>query len=202
MPVSKSQTFVTDMTKKSLWPGALRGLLSNANMIYVTKEATDLKLKEKRMAEINAVVYYGENDFFIGISPGGHSSIMETNGDRASAATPIELLLIAVGGCMASDVVDILRKKREKVTNYRIEVTGQRRDDFPRSFNSIKLHHVIKGDSLSEIAVKQAIELANSKYCSVAATLRPTAEVSVTFEVLQESLVSVANRSLTIETTQ
>ncbi len=145
------------------------------------------------MAEMKAVVHYGENDFFIGISPGGHSSIMETNGERASAATPIELLLIAVGGCMASDVVDILRKKREKVTDYRIEVTGQRREDFPRSFKSIKLHHVVKGESLSELAVKQAVELSDSKYCSVAATLRPTAEVSVTFEVLQESLVSAAS---------
>jgi putative redox protein len=147
------------------------------------------------MAEMKAVVHYGENDFFIGISPGGHSSIMETNGERASAATPIELLLIAVGGCMASDVVDILRKKREKVTDYRIEVTGQRREDFPRSFKTIKLHHVIKGDALSELAVKQAIELSDSKYCSVAGTLRPSAEVSVTFEVLQESLVSAASEA-------
>ena len=136
------------------------------------------------MAELKAVVHYGENDFFIGISPGGHSSIMETNGERASAATPIELLLVAVGGCMASDVVDILRKKREKVTDYKIEVTGERRDDFPRSFKSIKLHHIVTGESLSESAVKQAIELSDSKYCSVAATLRPTAEVSVTYEIV------------------
>lgn len=136
------------------------------------------------MAELKAVVHYGENDFFIGISPGGHSSIMETNGERASAATPIELLLVAVGGCMASDVVDILRKKRENVTSYKIEVTGERREDFPRSFKSIKLHHVLTGESLSEHAVKQAIELSDSKYCSVAATLRPTADVSVTYEIV------------------
>ena len=136
------------------------------------------------MAELKAQIHYGENDFFIGISPGGHSSIMETNGKRASAPTPIELLLIAVGGCMASDVVDILRKGREKLTDYRIEVTGERREDFPRSFKSIKLHHILTGDSLSENAVKQAIELSDSKYCSVAATLRPTADVSVTYEIV------------------
>ena len=63
------------------------------------------------MAELKAAVPYAEKGFFIGISPGGHSSIMETNGERASAATPIELLMIAVGGCMASDIVDILSKK-------------------------------------------------------------------------------------------
>ena len=128
--------------------------------------------------------------FFIGISPGGHSSIMETNGKRSSAATPIELLLIAIGGCMASDVVDILRKKREKVTDYKIEVTGERRDDFPRSFKSIRLHHILTGHSLSENAVKQAIELSDSKYCSVAATLRPTADVSVTYEIVPANVIA------------
>lgn len=136
------------------------------------------------MAELKAQVHYGENDFFIGISPSGHSSIMETNGERASAATPIELLLIAIGGCMASDVVDILRKKREKITDYKIEVTGERREDFPRSFKSINLHHILSGESLSENAVKQAIELSDSRYCSVAATMRPTADVSVTYEIV------------------
>ena len=138
------------------------------------------------MAELKTTVYYGGNDFFIGVSPGGHSLVMETNSVRGSAATPVELLLVAVGGCMGSDVVDILRKKRERVTDYRIEVRGERRSDFPRSFQRIQLHHVIKGHGVSESAVRQAIELSDTKYCSVAATLRPTAEISVTFEVVQE----------------
>ena len=85
---------------------------------------------------------------------------------------------------MASDVVDILRKKHEEITGYKIEVTGERREDFPRSFKSIKLHHILTGESLSESAVKQAIELSDSKYCSVAATLRPTADVSVTYQIV------------------
>jgi len=137
------------------------------------------------MAEVKSIVHYGSNDFFIGISPGGHALVMETNGERASAATPIELLLNAVGACMASDVVDILRKKREVVTDYRVEVCGTRRKTFPRSFEAIKLHHVLTGENLSEVAVKQAIELSDTKYCSVAATLRPTATITVTFEILQ-----------------
>jgi putative redox protein len=136
------------------------------------------------MAETKATVHYGGNDFFVGISPAGHAQVMETNGDRASAATPIELLLIAIGGCMASDVIDILRKKRQFVSDYKVEVIGERREDFPRSFKSIRLHHILTGESLSEYAVKQAIELSDSKYCSVAATLRPTAEITVTCEVL------------------
>lgn len=95
---------------------------------------------------------------------------------------------------MGSDVVDILRKKREQLTEYRIEVRGERRADFPRSFKNIQLHHVLRGINLAESAVKQALDLSESKYCSVAATLRPTAEISVTFEVLQEAAASQAGQ--------
>ena len=139
------------------------------------------------MAEMQATVHYGGNDFFIGIGPGGHAMVMETNGERASAPTPVQLLLIAVGGCMGSDVVDILRKKRENVTDYRVEIRGERRDDFPRSFKKIHLHHILKGYNVSHDAVKHAIELSESKYCSVAAALRPTAEIGTSFEILQEA---------------
>ena len=140
------------------------------------------------MTELKATVHYGGNDFFIGVSPSGHAQTIETNGDRGSAASPIELLLIAVGSCMASDVVDILRKKREHVTDYRIEVKGERREDFPRSFKKIQLHHILTGHGLSPSSVEQAITLSDSKYCSVAATLRPSAEVSVTYEIVQAHL--------------
>jgi len=139
------------------------------------------------MAESKAIVHYGGNDFFIGISPSGHSMVMETNGERHSAATPVELLLVAVGGCMGADIVEILRKKREVVTDYRVEVRGERREDHPRSFKKIQMHHIIKGRKVSEKSVKQAIELSDSKYCSVAASLRATAEISSTFEILEES---------------
>ena len=138
------------------------------------------------MAATEAVVHYAGNDFFIGISPGGHALTMETNGERDAAATPVELLLVALGGCMGSDIVDILRKKRERVTAYRVEVRGERRADFPRSWKTIRLHHVIQGEHISEAAVKQAIELSDTKYCSVAATLRPTTEISVTYEIQEE----------------
>lgn len=135
------------------------------------------------MAEINATVHYGGNGFFVGVGPGGQALVMETNSERSSAPTPVELLLLAIGGCMGSDVVDILAKKREHVTDYRIEVQGERRQESPRSYETIRVHHVLKGPSLSEAAVKKAVELSNAKYCSVAAALRPTAKVTVTSQV-------------------
>src|ERR1700730_11967587 len=141
--------------------------------------------KARIKTELKATVHYGGNDFFIGVSPSGHAQTIETNGDGRSAASPIELLLIAVGSCMASDVVDILRKKREHVTDYRIEVKGERREDLPRSFTKIQLHHVVTGYGLSPSSVEHAIDLSDSKYCSVAATLRPSADIAVTYEIIQ-----------------
>jgi putative redox protein len=139
------------------------------------------------VAEMKATVHYGGSDFFVGIGPGGQALVMETNSQRASAPSPVDLLLIAIGGCMGSDVVEILGKKRERLTDYRIEIQGERRKDSPRSYKKIEIHHVLTGPDLSEEAVKQAIDLSNSKYCSVAATLRPTAEISVSFAVTRDT---------------
>ncbi|MBS1851515.1 MAG: OsmC family protein [Acidobacteria bacterium] len=135
----------------------------------------------------NATVHFAGNGFFLGVSSSGHAVVLETDGQRNAGASPIELLLVAVGGCMGSDVVDILRKKREQVTQFRVEVQGSRREEAPRSYDTIRLHHVITGRNLSEAAVQQALELSNHKYCSVAATLRPTAEVSVSYEIVEEA---------------
>jgi putative redox protein len=140
------------------------------------------------MANVMAgLVRYGGNGFFIGISPSGHATVLETDGKRNAATTPFELLLIAVGGCMASDVVEILQKREEQITGYHVQVQGERRQDPPRSFAKINLHHVIVGHRLSEDAIHQAIESSNSKFCSVAATLRPTAEVTVSYEIVEQN---------------
>jgi putative redox protein len=83
------------------------------------------------------------------------------------------------------DVISILKKKRQKVTNYIIEVSGQRRDDYPRKYTSMTVNHILTGNDLSPTAVSQAIELSEVKYCSVAATLRPTVEIQSTFEIIE-----------------
>ena len=97
-----------------------------------------------------------------------------------------ELLLVALGGCTGADVVDILRKKRERLTEYSIEVHGEKRDEYPRGFRRIEVKHILRGRGLSEKAVAHAIELSDQKYCSVAATLRPAAEIVTTYEIQEE----------------
>jgi putative redox protein len=137
------------------------------------------------MEAAKAVVHFAGGDLFVGISPSGHAQVLDTNHERASAATPMELLLIALGSCTAVDVISILRKKREQVLDYRVEVTGTRRDEHPRSYSRMEVKHILRGRGLSEKAVAAAIELSETKYCSVAATLRPTVEIVSSYEIIE-----------------
>ena len=134
-----------------------------------------------------ATIQHAGNDFFIGITPTGHALTLDTSHERASAPTPMELLLIALGGCTAVDVISILQKKRQQVTDYKVEVRGERREDHPRSFKLMELPHIVTGKNVSARSVAQAIKLSESKYCSVAATLRPSAEIVSSYEIIEES---------------
>ncbi len=139
-----------------------------------------------------AVIHYAGDDLFVGISPSGHALAIETDSARGSAATPMELLLLALGSCTGVDVVSILRKKREQVTGYRVEVRGERRAEHPRSYTRLEVRHIVRGHNLSAKAVAQAIELSEQKYCSVAATLRPAAEIVSSYELIEEAVAGVS----------
>jgi putative redox protein len=139
------------------------------------------------MKNTHAMVEYAGNDFFVAVTPSGHAQVLDGNGERSAASGPLELLLVALGGCTAVDVVSILEKKRQKVTKYHVEVRGDRREEHPRSFHRLEVRHVVTGKGVSEEAVRRAIELSTDKYCSVAATLRPAAEIVPTFEVREDS---------------
>ena len=133
-----------------------------------------------------ATVHFAGNDLWVGISPSGHAQALDTNHERGSAATPVELLLIALGSCTAVDVISIMRKKRERVTDYRVEVKGFRRREHPRKFTRMEVRHIVRGRRISERALAQAIELSETKYCSVAATLQPAVEIASSYEIIEE----------------
>ena len=135
---------------------------------------------------VKATVKFVSEDLFLGVTPSGHAMVLDTDSQRSSASSPVELLLIALGSCTATDVASILSKKRQQVTSYVVEVTGKRRDEYPRSYTSMRVHHILTGKSISAKAVAHAIELSETKYCSVAATLRPTVEIQSTFEIIEE----------------
>ena len=97
----------------------------------------------------------------------------------------MEMLLISVAACTAADIISILEKKRQDVRVYDVEVTGERFPEHPRKFTKFHVHHIVQGHNVSEEALKHAIELSDTKYCSVAATVRPTAEVTTSYEIIE-----------------
>ena len=132
-----------------------------------------------------ATVKDAGDEFLIATTPNNYSLTIDTKGERRSAPTPVELLLVSVAACTAVDVVSIMEKKRQNVTDYKVEITGERREDHPRSFTKMHVHHIVYGRDVSEQALAHAIELSDTKYCSVAATVRPTVEILTSFEIFE-----------------
>lgn len=143
-------------------------------------------------SERKATIHFANNDFFVGITPSRHAQTIETDSHRGSAASPMELLLLALGGCTGVDVIDILKKKRQHVTGYRIEVHGDRREEYPRAYTKLYVKHIVSGRGVSAKAVARAIELSDQKYCSVAATLRGTAEIVTSYEIIEDTAADAA----------
>jgi putative redox protein len=104
-------------------------------------------------------------------------------GGSGTGFGPMQMLLIGLGGCTGMDVISILRKKRQDVTGYHIEVTGVQAEEHPRIFTDISLKHVLTGNNLSEEAVRGSIELSESKYCGALAMLEKAARISSTYEI-------------------
>lgn len=100
----------------------------------------------------------------------GHTIVMD-NGDGDTGARPAELVGVALGGCTAMDVISILRKKRQSVTAYEVRVTGVQEEGHPHNFTRFDVVHVVDGEGIDPEAVRRAIELSATKYCSVGSTL-------------------------------
>ncbi len=117
--------------------------------------------------------------------PSGNSQMVDVKSGRRAAAGPLELLIAGVASCTAADVIAILHKKREHVTGYHVEVRTTRRPEHPRAFTRIELKHIVRGTRVSPESVARAIDLSTNKYCSAIATVRPTAEVVTSFEIVE-----------------
>jgi putative redox protein len=135
-----------------------------------------------------ATVKWIQGKQFIGVDSTHHSVVLSTP-DEGIGIKPSELLLLAVASCTAVDVVEILTKKRMGLTYLEISSSGEQDQDPPWTFRKIHMHYKIGGKDLTEKAVAQAIQLSEEKYCSVAATIRGTAEIITDFEILEESVL-------------
>jgi len=131
-------------------------------------------------------IKYIENVCLMGESESGHSLIIDGSpeiGGRNLGVRPMEMILMGLGGCTTMDILTILRKKRQNITDCVIEIDSQRRDTIPKIFSKIHLHFIITGDNLNEKHVQQAVQLSAEKYCSVSEMLKHSVEISYDYEI-------------------
>ena len=121
---------------------------------------------------------------FVAQSGTGHALVMD-DAEGHSGPKPIELALLALGGCTAFDIINILRKKRQTVTGYEIELHADQTSEPPAYFTRVEIKHRLWGQIDPE-AVRAAIHLSETKYCSVGAMISKTAKIETTFEILSE----------------
>lgn len=123
---------------------------------------------------MHASVKWLDNAMFVGESGSGHSLVMdgpEDLGGRNLGPRPMEMLLMGTGGCAIYDVLSMLKKARQSVSDCRVEIQAERADAVPAVFTAINLHFVVTGTGLKESAVKRAVELSAEKYCSASIML-------------------------------
>jgi len=125
----------------------------------------------------------GNNRQFVATSGTGHHLLIDDPAGN-TGAKPIELVAIALGGCTAFDVINVLRKKRQQVTSYEVKVEADQEPNPPQVFTAVRIHHIVTGVDVSAQAVEDAIRLSEEKYCSVGAMLTQSAELHTSFEIV------------------
>ena len=129
---------------------------------------------------IEALLNWTDKDRFVGSATSRHSIVIDTATEK-TANSPMELVLLALCGCTASDVVGILRKKREAFTGLEVRAEAERADGHPAVYTSIHLTYLVRGQ-VSRKAMEDAVRLSKEKYCSVSAMLEKTAKITYTIE--------------------
>ena len=129
-----------------------------------------------------------EDVCFIGQSESGHSVVMDgapEAGGKNLGVRPMEMLLMGLGGCSAFDVVMILRKSRQQVSDCVADLDATRADSDPKVFTKIHVHFTVSGKGLDPKRVEQAVKLSAEKYCSASIMLGKTAEITHDFELIE-----------------
>ena len=130
-----------------------------------------------------------EGSTFEGVAGSGHRVTMDVApevGGRNLGLRPMEMVLLGLGGCTAIDVLQMLRKGRQPITDMRVELEAERADDVPKVFTRIHLHFVLTGAGLDPHKIERAINLSASKYCSASMMLNKTAEMTHDFEIVKQ----------------
>jgi putative redox protein len=137
---------------------------------------------------MKARIKWVENVCFMGESDSGHAVILDgapDAGGRNLGMRPMEMLLIGMGGCTSFDVVTILKKARQPVTDCVAEIEAERADSVPKVFTKIHVHFVVGGTGLNPVQVERAVKLSAEKYCSASIMLGKAVEITHDFEIVE-----------------
>ncbi len=137
---------------------------------------------------MQATIKWVDGMMFVGETGSGHAVVIDgppDHGGRNIGMRPMEMILLAVGSCSSFDVVQILQKGRNNVTDCVTEVSGERVDAIPSVFNKIHLHFKVSGKDLKLAAVERAVKLSAEKYCSASIMLSKAVEITHDFEVIE-----------------
>ncbi|MGV6808391.1 MAG: OsmC family protein [bacterium] len=136
---------------------------------------------------MQARVKWLDHKSFVGESGSGHSVVMDgppQAGGRNLGIRPMEMLLLGMGGCASFDVVMILEKGRQAITDCEVEITAERADQEPKIFTNIHLHFIVSGKQLKPERIEKAIKLSAEKYCSASIMLGKSATITHDFEII------------------
>tara|TARA_R110001592_G_scaffold295763_1_gene566071 strand:+ start:3704 stop:4123 length:420 start_codon:yes stop_codon:yes gene_type:complete len=123
---------------------------------------------------MKVTINWGGEAKFLGTSESGHTLVMDgppDHGGQNQGPRPMEMLLLGLGGCTSFDVMSILKKSRQDVTDCRAEIDAERADEIPSVFTHIRIHFVVTGNKLKENLVERAVKLSAEKYCSASIML-------------------------------
>ena len=134
---------------------------------------------------MNAKIKWIEDQKILGESGTGHSVVMDAL-DSGKGVSPMEMLLLGIGGCTSLDVLSILKKSRQDVVDFEVQVEAEREQTHPRIFHEVRVHYVIKGRKINATQVEHAIKLSTEKYCGASITVgRSGAKMKYTHEIIE-----------------
>ena len=146
------------------------------------------------MADVyTASVVLEEGLVFRGRMSTGHDLKLDSADAGGQGPTPMALVVLALAGCTGMDVIAILRKMREQVTGYEVQVRGERATEHPRIYTHLTVEHIVRGHALKEANVARAVELSATRYCPVSAMLGASATVTHTYRIVHEAKEAVAD---------
>ena len=149
-------------------------------------------------AKVTLTQPLGTSRQFVCTTGSGHHLLID-DPQGGTAAKPIELVAVALAGCTAFDVINVLRKKRQHVTAYEVQVEADQAETPPAVFTRVRIKHVVTGVDVDEKALEDAIHLSEEKYCSVGNMVNKTAKIHTTWEIVEDTTVALVEPEMAVD---